>query len=298
MSDVTFQTAPVNTDILQPMQAVVAEFRNECSDLESLVMAMFDDLDRMRVELERKALEIDAEKQRNCEQESRLRQQREDTERYTESLRQQEERLAGAFASLNDMREQIAHEREDSLARSHRLDEHEHKRVEELEKEANELRQQLNESLTELRLMSRSTLELAQAREQITQCQNEIMELTGQLHAATAANGDAKLLSDLERERDELRDEVELLRDRAAELSENMVSQRVEMERQREELTNELKHLRRFVEMQTEMMMTRNPNASVAATPRSSDAVTSAVMAQFSKVQRDASERRKTRPLN
>lgn len=293
MTEGTLESAPKADQLWQPIQETLADFRSECSGLESLIQGLFDDLDHLRVELERKAMELDSEKRLNAEHESLLREQREDAEQMRQRLQTQDERLSSTLATLNEMRDLFLREREDAaeLAKSSDLRGQAH--VEQMEEESRELRRQLEQSNTALQTMTGVTLELAQVREQFSQAQAEIMALREQLRSSADSGADLQAVQKLEQERNELLDEMELLRERAVALSQNLVDQKVEMDRQREELTNELKHLRKFVEVQTEMMMNRSPLGAPPAKP--ADAVTSAVMAQFSKVQRDAAERRRAR---
>jgi len=293
MTEGTLESAPKADQLWQPIQETLADFRSECSGLESLIQGLFDDLDHLRVELERKAMELDSEKRLNAEHESLLREQREDAEQMRQRLQTQDERLSSTLATLNEMRDLFLREREDvaELAKSSDLRGQAH--VEQMEEESRELRRQLEQSNTALQTMTGVTLELAQVREQFSQAQAEIMALREQLRSSADSGADLQAMQKLEQERNELLDEMELLRERAVALSQNLVDQKVEMDRQREELTNELKHLRKFVEVQTEMMMNRSPLGAPPAKP--ADAVTSAVMAQFSKVQRDAAERRRAR---
>ncbi|MBM4004695.1 MAG: hypothetical protein FJ295_15660 [Planctomycetes bacterium] len=293
MTEGTLESAPKADQLWQPIQETLADFRSECSGLESLIQGLFDDLDHLRVELERKAMELDSEKRLNAEHESLLREQREDAEQMRQRLQTQDERLSSTLATLNEMRDLFLREREDAaeLAKSSDLRGQAH--VEQMEEESRELRRQLEQSNTALQTMTGVTLELAQVREQFSQAQAEIMALREQLRSSADSGADLQAMQKLEQERNELLDEMELLRERAVALSQNLVDQKVEMDRQREELTNELKHLRKFVEVQTEMMMNRSPLGAPPAKP--ADAVTSAVMAQFSKVQRDAAERRRAR---
>jgi chromosome segregation ATPase len=293
MTEGTLESAPKVDQLWQPIQETLADFRSECSGLESLIQGLFDDLDHLRVELERKAMELESEKRLNAEHEGLLRQQREDAEQMGQRLQTQDERLSSTLSTLNEMRDLFLREREEAAQRTKSSEQQAQAHVEQMEKETCELRRQLEQSTTTLQTMTGVTLELAQVREQFSQSQAEIMSLREQLRAAADSSADAHAMRKLEQERNELRDEVELLRDRAVELSQTLVDQKVEMDRQREELTNELKHLRKFVEVQTEMMMNRSPSGAPAAKP--ADAVTSAVMAQFSKVQRDAAERRRAR---
>src|SRR5690606_10025218 len=66
----------------QPIGEIVAEFRTECSDFEHLVQSLFDQLDQLRGELERKGRELEKERQRVAERERQLSEQRKETSRF------------------------------------------------------------------------------------------------------------------------------------------------------------------------------------------------------------------------
>lgn len=125
-------------------------------------------------------------------------------------------------------------------------------------------------------------------------------------HEGGAAAGDApRKLAVMERERNELESELELVRARATELQEVVNQQRRELEEQRTEITNELRQLREMATKwprATEPFQQQHPEDAeelVAATSSSEsmgavpDPVVSSVMAQFARLQKDVAQRRK-----
>jgi SMC interacting uncharacterized protein involved in chromosome segregation len=111
-------------------------------------------------------------------------------------------------------------------------------------------------------------------------------------------------LTALEREREALEVELELVRSRAAELNETVVEQQREIAEQKSELSTELQQLRRLVEKQADLIADRaTPSEGEAARPaepapevtQPNDPVVNSVMAQFAKLQKDVAQRRRHR---
>jgi SMC interacting uncharacterized protein involved in chromosome segregation len=108
-------------------------------------------------------------------------------------------------------------------------------------------------------------------------------------------------LSELQREREALESELELVRNRAAELNETVVEQQRAINEQKTELSTELQQLRRLVEKQADLFADRvedrkRPAAQGREEPSeatAADPVVTSVMAQFAKLQRDVAQRRR-----
>ncbi len=109
----------------------------------------------------------------------------------------------------------------------------------------------------------------------------------------------------LEQERAALEAELELVRNRAAELNETVALQQREIVEQKTELSGDLQQLRRLVEKQADLIADRandnetskcSPGESEGGsveTPQPNDPVVNSVMAQFAKLQKDVAQRRR-----
>lgn len=88
----------------QPIGEIVAEFRNECSDFDHLVQSLFDQLDQLRAELDRKMRELERERQRVIERERQLAEQRKETNRIAHQFEHQEAKLSETLTELEELK--------------------------------------------------------------------------------------------------------------------------------------------------------------------------------------------------
>ena len=88
----------------QPIGEIVAEFRNECSDFDHLVQSLFDQLDQLRAELDRKMRELERERQRVNERERQLAEQRKETNRIAHQFEHQEAKLSETLTELEELK--------------------------------------------------------------------------------------------------------------------------------------------------------------------------------------------------
>jgi septal ring factor EnvC (AmiA/AmiB activator) len=88
----------------QPIGEIVAEFRNECSDFDHLVQSLFDQLDQLRAELDRKMRELERERQRVQERERQLAEQRKETSRIAHQFEHQEAKLSETLTELEELK--------------------------------------------------------------------------------------------------------------------------------------------------------------------------------------------------
>jgi chromosome segregation ATPase len=171
-----------------------------------------------------------------------------------------------------------------------------------LEREATTGREQTGRvaSLTvDLDLVRR---ELADSRSQVHQLREQL------LGAQSASHADVQLrhrLTEVEEERRTLELELESVRQRAAEMAENLVEQKRQMAEDRAQWNTELRQLRRLLERQAELLAERThvplapaasplPALAPAAAARGGpvDPVIGDVMAQFERLQQDRQKRR------
>ena len=189
------------------------------------------------------------------------------------------------------------------------------------EQRAEEARQLLEQAQAEL--LERRATQAAAAQDDdagiSSEAIDEIAELTaqlGQVREELSRRGEdasddpnmARRVSDLEQERTALESELELVRGRAAELSETAAAQQRAIAAERAEWADELKQMRKALERQTQTVA--NAETQVHAqgasgpgyAPRGSgpppaqaappDAVLESIRAQFEQVQRDRARRR------
>ena len=180
----------------------------------------------------------------------------------------------------------------------------------------------INETLSELRNECTSFAGfVTELLDQLDQLRDEVDEKTDQLeferqnvadarselehyrqHSSTSpmTDDDARV-ADLEQQRSELEEELELVRRRAAELAETVSQQKREMAEDRAEWSGELREMRKLLERQTlttsdvqpahELVATAS-SAGGTATMKPPNPVIDEVMAQFEKLQQDATRRR------
>lgn len=285
----------------QPIGETVAEFRSECSDLEHIVQSLFDQLDQLRIELDRKGREVERERQRVAERERQLSDQRKETNRFAHQFEHQEAKLSETLAEIEELKILVRRAAEETTQRDALIESQNEKHLEQLQRERQSLQRQLTEAQNELTKHASMARDLAIARK-------EISDLRASGGNVVIHGEDAEQVSELEQERAALEAELELVRGRAAELYEALAQERRVLAEHRLETNNELKQLRRIVEKQAELLTDR---AAAAPAHRevavddvddepieasaTADPVISSVMAQFAKLQKDVAERRKQR---
>lgn len=154
----------------------------------------------------------------------------------------------------------------------------------------------------------RQAQELAQATAELGQTRQEFQELLGSVRAGSPAAASEEAftpqLVELQQERARLEAELEMVRDRAAEMSEMLAQQKREMAQERSQWTEELKRMRHLLETHSAGAVApvrEVPSAPVVAeshpAPKApvpeSDPVLDSVMAQFEMLQKDLARRRK-----
>ena len=291
----------------QPIGEIVAEFRTECSDFEHLVQSLFDQLDQLRAELERKARDLDKERQRVADRERQLSEQRKETSRIAHQFEHQEAKLSEALGELDELKTLIRRQNEETTQRDALHDTQIVKQLETLQRERQTLHRQLTDAQSELTKSVGLSRDLAQARKEIADLREEVAARAeaGYAQGASGSGGE---------DRAALEAELEMVRGRAAELYDILAQERRTTAEQRVEATNELKQLRRIVERQAELLGERPQSTTNTVTVArettvegfddepsedtpSADPVINSVMAQFAKLQKDVAERRKQRKV-
>ncbi len=173
-----------------------------------------------------------------------------------------------------------------------------HSELEAIRLERDGLKQQVAQQGDDDRLLTLEA-ELAAARQQLRSGMAVTVDRGAEPGPSLTLSGDR--LSELEHERDALEAELELVRNRAAELDETVAEQQRALSEQKSVLSGELQQLRRLVEKQAELFATRDESvpppvvevaAETAANTQMSDPVVHSVMAQFAKLQKDVARRR------
>lgn len=297
--------ATATSAVWQPIGETVAEFRSECGEFEHGIESLFDQLDHLRSELDRKMREVERERHRLAERERQLSDQRKETSRIAHQFEHQEAKLSETLAELDELKNLVRRAVEDSSERESQAGSQLEKQFESLQRERQALQRQLAEAQSEITKQSALARDLAAARQEINDLRSSISSSEG---GAVRLPEDQERVSELEQERAALEAELELVRGRAAELHEAVAQERRALAEHRAETNNELKQLRRLVEKQAELL---NERVVVPAAPSSrevsvadvaeeppqpaSDPVINSVMAQFAKLQKEVAERRKHR---
>ncbi len=137
--------------------------------------------------------------------------------------------------------------------------------------------------------------EAAQLRAELAAAQGESARLREQLASAAPDAGASEKLQSLENERRQLELELDAVRHRTAELDAALEDQKRLMASERERWNEELRHLRKAVERQAELLVhgasaaaPQTPTATPtrAADSRAEDAVLDSVLEQFEMLQR------------
>lgn len=285
-------SASATIESVGALQRALDEFSTEYADLEHLVDGLFDQLDGLNDRLNLKAEELSGQRmlveQREtqiADRESKLAEQREENARMSDKLDQQEARLGEALDALNDLKARLSSQAvvEPGANVAVAFDE-----------ERDALRQHLAAANDELSRLSGLAADLAQMREELLQSR-----MTSTPDGAGAAPEE---LVELEKERDTLVAELELVRSRAAQLQDVVEEQKREMAVRHTETTEELRRLRELVERHSDQIGSQpsvhtapKESAPDTAAPSSSDPVVNSVMAQFAKIQKDVHRRKNKR---
>ena len=134
-------------------------------------------------------------------------------------------------------------------------------RLKELEEEHRELQRSLDGARAQISQLAGAALELAEARSQLARLREELLEARSQTQAAGNA-GESDLqrqVCDLELERrSRCGSELETVRRHAAELADHLAESRRQFVEERSEWNAELRHLRRLLERQSQLLEDRN----------------------------------------
>ncbi len=308
---------------LEPLRASVSRLRVGYERFDEFTGRLVGQLDALRLGLERDEQQRDFERQRLAEQqrelddrESRLDEARRQQEEAAEAVRAENHRLTRLAAELEQSRvELIALRQSDEAARAE---------AEAILERARRLEIAAAARDADLETARQQAALAQEAAARVRQMEGEVATLRAELEreramaalraASSGAEGDGEVQKHLEQmaaerdawqsERAALETELETVRNRAAELAENLSIQSRQIAEERAQWAGELRLLRRTLEKQTEVVAERIEAPRPAERPAerqrpaapsgdsSADPVLDSVMAQFQSLQKEAILRR------
>jgi hypothetical protein len=219
-------------------------------------------------------------------------------------LKTQEDRITALVSELAGVRTDVLTQLKSNT--SGQADGQLHAAFVKLEEQRDDLRERLDVCREELARRADATEQLAATQSELTHARGEIIRLREELESERNAG---KCDSNAEQDRIALETELELVRRRAAELSESLAEQKDQMTQQQTMWSSELKILRQLLENQSHSLPVRRPSEPIAAmeAPANHAAVVEAptaesppenpvvdsIMEQFAKLQKDVAQRRK-----
>jgi chromosome segregation ATPase len=260
-----------------PLQEAAAGFRAECASLEQLVSELYAEVDRLSEGLAAKAEALE-------EGRRRLDAERNETARLSHQLDQQETQFSAALEEIRALREEFA------------------KRPEVPKDDKDQPIELLRQQITELQVERATLLERLRTA----------AEAPSDSAVADLPSDHAVEIISLQQHRQELEQALEVARARCSELQATVDGQKQELSQHRSQVSEELKELRTLIEEQTMLLVPPEEPSQAsdrqeehhAARPHQSsapaedskhapDPLVNSVMAQFAKLQRDISQRRK-----
>lgn len=214
------------------------------------------------------------------------------------AVSEQSAKLIAAQEQLNQARAQFAEQRQAMVTEREQAEEALARRAEQVERELADLRRELDHTRAQAARADQTAVALASARAELAQAREEIALLRTQPCEGGAS---PQVVSELEHERALLESELEMIRNRAAELTESLAEEKRRMSQERAEWTGELKQLRKTLASQAlgvDVAAARPgeyppaASRSSAATDSGAHAVLDSVMAQFELLQKDRQRRR------
>lgn len=230
---------------------------------------------------------------------------------YTARLSELEQELAAARSELDGTRQELQAERQRQIAAGDDTTQELREQIAVLESERAELSEELEAARSQTARLASAAMELADARAELADSRElRLHERETVLAGAGHAGVVDEQLQLLQQERAALEAELEIVRNRAAELAETAADERRRGAEERAEWSGELKQLRRALEKQAQLLLryqevasaspaqlveapaSRSANGSNSYAPFASDPVLDSVMAQFEMLQKDLVKRR------
>lgn len=223
------------------------------------------------------------------------------------SVAEQATKLAAAQEQLNQARSQLAEERSALIGQRQQAEAALARRAEQVEREMADLRRDLDLAKSQASRADQTAVSLASARGELAETRAKLAEVREEVERlrrqGAEATGPPPQVSDLEHERALLETELEMIRNRAAELTESLADEKNRIARERSEWTSELKELRTTLTAQTAAGDIQASNVRRLAQPIAAErpalsagdsgahAVLDSVMAQFEALQKDRRRR-------
>lgn len=307
VSEAVHEAPKIEVDGL-PGFGLIAEtlhrFRSQRGELEEFVEAIFVAFEDLGARLTRRQDLINQREAELNERQQQLSARQSENEVLRELLQQQEARLESVTAELQRIYQELSEQRAGLSTGD--SDGQLQAAMVKLEEQRDDLRERLDVCREELAKRADSTELLATTQAELAAARSEILQLQQKLQERSDADHTD---SDAEQERVALETELEMVRRRAAELSESLAEQKDQMKQQQAVWSSELKILRQLVEAQSAVASARpveetagketaaSESARVTqAVPKSNDGenpVVDSIMEQFAKLQKDVAQRRK-----
>ncbi len=307
------------------LQDTTTELRSGCLALEQSLQEIFREVEQMRVELVDRILEVEAERRRLDVCQEEIGAQSDVAQRLTVELSEREAELAQREAELEEARrelrraqEELQQERDELTAAVDESDSELRCELESLRAQQQSLQAELDalrkqrdawqqQAATPLARPGASSGETDSTSPRRTHRTSRAAAVTMPVLPAAEDTRtiSAAQFSALQQERAALEAELELVRNRAAELNETVSLQQREIAEQKTELSHELQQLRRLVEKQADLIAdqvtdadrsvrtVREATVQSVEAPPPNDPVVNSVMAQFAKLQKDVAQRRR-----
>jgi hypothetical protein len=318
VTDATIELGKLDIDGL-PGVALIAQtldgLRQQRGSLEDFLEAAFGAMEDLATRLTNRQNELHQRETLLEERQRQVAEQHQQQQQLKELLEFQAGRLETLAGELHHVRSELLQRRESGGAAVG--DDALHSVVSKLEEQRDDLKQRLDVCREELARRADNTERLAMTQADLSHARAEILELRdriAELHDAGRADLTA------EQERIALETELEMVRRRAAELSESLAEQKDQWTQQQTMLSLELRNLRQLLDSylatatlapatyapaQHHPPQQTSAPAAVAATAErhAADApaaaappanpVVDSIMEQFSKLQKDVAQRRK-----
>jgi len=285
---------------IQLIAETVERLRGERGELEEFLETMFAALEDVGTRLTQRQGRLSAQEAQLQEREEILAQRQRENENLQALLQAQASQLETMAEELQSVRTELAEQRaaapaEGGAGQLQGV-------VEKLEEQRDDLKQRLDVCREELARRNDATEQLAKTQSQLASAREEILSLRDKIEETREA-GPAD--PDAERERFALETELEMVRRRAAELSETLAEQKDQMAQQQAMWSAELNQLRHLMDAHNGawISQTATQEASASATvpnePRpqtnstQENPVVDSIMQQFAKLQQDVAQRRK-----
>ena len=319
MSNATCEFSDLRGSTL-PGAQIIAEtlerLRGERGDMEQFLESMLSSLEDVGSRLSKRQSHLAEHEAKLNEREQQLAQRQAESEQLRELLQSQAGRLESMAGELQAVREELNTKitADDNSGESAHLQ----GVVQRLEEQRDDLKQRLDVCREELARRNDATEQLAKSQVQLASAREEILELREKIEQRRElGEGDI----DEQRERVALETELEMVRRRAAELSETLAEQKDQMTHQQAMWSAELNHLRHLMDAHNGAWINQAANhppateqaaqdttptqtstqpppeqpASTASAPPAAggDPVVNSIMQQFAKLQQDVAQRRK-----